>query len=1247
MFVKKVIFINWGNIPLLDFEFGPINLFSGGNGSGKTTAADGIQTIMTAAHENLYNYNPGQDETTQRGRRGKQVRTLASYVLGCDDGSYARPWNTDGYLAAVFHPTQGETAEPFTAVMGIRAHVDQAGNQKQARQDELTFFILQGETLEQADFLQAEQVQTDTDIEKNAAHVSHAIHIVPITEIEYQLKQKYGAKTVEQYSKKRPYLRRLYAVLRGKTDAVSDREAMHAAKTFSSFMAYKPVKSINDFVAHEILENKDMGDAIRDISESMKTIHGMEEDARFIITSIELLNQAGQYCHSYIDHWVDLIVNHYTEAKRKSLVNQSGYLKAKKEQQYITETISDHEKKIIITEDRRKQAHQEIVSLEAQRQGIKALKDKDELLDTIDQHNSQLSEQSRPLLEQNFLLTKNTENSAALLEALKKSSLGVELAGFDSKDLLAQVRKVVALKEKSEIDLHSLLGSDWVDISPLEKHLDNALIAEQEHNRLVMLLHSNDLGLVKNSLHNSLKKKQSHNAPAVAISLRDQLQQLLTRQENLLQQTQHKMQQKQQEIDALQSHKITYPHYVQLALSAIEQQCPEADPRVLCDYIEVLESDWQMSIEGYLGGGRFSILVEEDFEAEAIRIVRNMPGGNRNRAKVIQGSRARRDMKRLDVKKDSIVSIMKFEHKTAEYYLKASYGNVLRVPDAETLRSTARGITPDGLAAGSYSMWRCDLPDAELVFGQGARERALIAKQEELRIQEDEANKLYRTHQNNSQIFALLDPIKTLNYVSIINTMLDHHRRLKQAETALTNLDLSSFNTLEKELDERKADYDEFDQQGKSLIKDLGGLQVELKKQKEKVKGLDEAQEQLQIELEQQEEKLQKISTIQTEFDTEKTLNQADERAQLAGNEIDFITELESVRERLGKTTVNIEQAIMQHNQHCKNYDAIAYDSDFYALHSHEFFKRINQLLGEVDCIKNRLKNNVLAEKQEKLTTLKEDFNTAFVTNLCHSIYQAINDGKRILDDLNGELAHHRFGTDQESFRFAYTWVPEFREYERFFKEVIQQPDLGDGTTLFNAELSENAKKIRDKLMTMLLDEDEQKAARELQRISDYRNYRHYEIYKEPKGKQPIALSQYGTGSGGQLETPAYIIRSAAITSAFRFNEGNSHLRMVMVDEAFSKMDEARSREVINYLTNTLGLQLIFIMPTSKSGPFMDLISNQFVFSKCPTTKPRGELHTRMLVDRKICDQDKLKELWANHRKTIRHQAMLDFMEEI
>ncbi|MDX1475185.1 MAG: SbcC/MukB-like Walker B domain-containing protein, partial [Reinekea sp.] len=235
----------------------------------------------------------------------------------------------------------------------------------------------------------------------------------------------------------------------------------------------------------------------------------------------------------------------------------------------------------------------------------------------------------------------------------------------------------------------------------------------------------------------------------------------------------------------------------------------------------------------------------------------------------------------------------------------------------------------------------------------------------------------------------------------------------------------------------------------------------------------------------------------------------------------------------------------------------------------------------------------------------------------------------------------------REKYWFDYQWVPEFKEYWHFFDEVYKSPSIGEGKTLFDTQLSERSLKIRDQLMEMLLDSDEQRALRELERISDYRNYRSYEIYKQPDGKQPIALSQYGTGSGGQLETPAYIIRAAAITSAFRFNEGDSHLRMVLVDEAFSKMDETRSKEVIRYLTESLGLQLLFIMPTSKSGPFMDMISNQFVFSKVPLLngQRRGELNTKVLVDRQQCNQDKIQELWANHRKVIRKQAELDFLE--
>jgi energy-coupling factor transporter ATP-binding protein EcfA2 len=1206
MFLKRFIYVNWGNVPNGEFELGPVNLFSGGNGSGKTTAADAIQTVMTAAHENLFQYNPGQDETTQRGRGGKRVRTLASYVLGCDDGSYARLDPSDGYLAAVFHATHGETAPAFTALLGVRAWLEQGGSQPVARQDDAVFFILPG-------------------VELTLAHLQRedkaGRYVTPLEQLPGHLVAEFGKRAVERYDTKKGYLRRLYAILRGRGEQVTEREAVAAARAFSRFMAYKPVNGIDQFVAEEILERRDLGEAIRTVAGQLKTIHAMEREAHRLIEGISLLERAGTHAQHYLEQWLDLTVLDYTLARHAYIERQRDYLNAKREQERLRRRSGELDEEIRLAGQRQQQVHEHLIQLEAQRQGIPALRRKDDLERSREAEAQRLTDLGRELLAQDNQVQRNGGEVRLIAQGLQGTALAAELPLLADMETRALVREALERGMRGDIDLARLLQQDLTgDLAALEHYLDQARDAQR----------------AQNQLHQHLRGGEG-------VTRRDRLAELHTERRRRYEQLDGQQRHKQAEIARLENRQVSYPPHVDKALAAIRAHCPQADPRVLCDHVEVKDPAWQMAIEGYLGGARFGILVAPAHEAEAIRIVRALPGRD-NKARVIQGHKAAEDAARMTLDKDSIVHVLDFTHAVARDYVLASYGAVQRVRSGEELRHTRRGLTADGMGSGNYTLFRCDLSDGELVFGAAARERALAAKRAELDQTVADWQQAGERMQESGRLLAAVDALSPVHHADTVGEMLEARRELARLDALLANLNLSEHHDLEAQLAKLRQEEAQWREQHGRLHEDKGSTGNQLAAADRAVAGLAELQQQTSLQAEQCEEALRELHRLWSAFDLDARLDQAD----IAAGPLDAKTaaaQREDLAARLRKCEHDLDEAIQEHNRQCRPADAVFY-TGFDGHYDTALFKTISGVRQELDRAYSLLKNNILVDKHAELHRLKESFNSTFVTHLCHQIHQAIKDGARQIEILNRELQHHRFGADRETFRFDSEWIPEYRDYARFFEEVMKIPALGEETLLFDATLTPRSAEVRDRLMALLLDEDEHKALRELERLADYRHYRRYEIYKEVEGKPPIPLSEYGTGSGGQLETPAYIIRAAAITSAFRFAEGQNHLRMVLVDEAFMHMDEQRSREVIGYLTEALGLQLIFIMPTSKCGPFMDVISNEFVFAKVPSA-PRGELRTRVLVDRKVCNRERIQELWAQHRRTVYQQAELDFMSDV
>ena len=96
----------------------------------------------------------------------------------------------------------------------------------------------------------------------------------------------------------------------------------------------------------------------------------------------------------------------------------------------------------------------------------------------------------------------------------------------------------------------------------------------------------------------------------------------------------------------------------------------------------------------------------------------------------------------------------------------------------------------------------------------------------------------------------------------------------------------------------------------------------------------------------------------------------------------------------------------------------------------------------------------------------------------------------------------------------------------------------------------------------------------------------------------------------------------------------------MLSDEAFSKMDESRSRSVLQFLSTSLGLQLVVAMPTSKSGAVKPEFDKEFTFSKVLASRDGTELFISE-VQEKTLQREPMARLWSEHAARARESGRL------
>ncbi len=665
-------------------------------------------------------------------------------------------------------------------------------------------------------------------------------------------------------------------------------------------------------------------------------------------------------------------------------------------------------------------------------------------------------------------------------------------------------------------------------------------------------------------------------------------------------------------IASLNSGEIPLPDAVRDLVKAIRRELPGAEPTMLADHIQPKANTlWQGAIEGYMGRDRYAVIVKPEFEARTYRLLLQLQGPDRGGAKVIQVSRLRADKGNHHAPTGSLIEELDIQHPVALLFVMANYGNAVKIEatgDAtieDVIKQTRRGITLDGRLVSGYGVSRYRMfEEGECIFGRAARERNLKQTEANLvKAQEEE----YQIRQRAESFHKLLRlwPAERIALLEPVMAIADLQKQQVAQQAEYDAIDRSSNQALEEKRTGVLSDIATSEAALQKAQKDQGvAEEAERRTRNDQV----EAQHDLERSRTSHRQALDRALALVCMDETitvESLREQAEHYTEELGGDLQKISGAEGqLRQVIDNEWPDIRHKISDYNEHCLGTYRIQAEL---GVHSHsvdELMQLSRQVQGAVSRVRELLRDledNAMAKMTESLEENLASFNSTFTTNFAMSLHNAIEDGVRPLRDLNVSLRTRVFGHD--TYRVSYDWVPEFKDYADFFQELTRRSheiDTASGKTLFDLSMDSHLARIRDRLKDLLLGQDLVAAEQELERLTDWRSYRTYDIMvtNTTLPDSEVSYSRHGMFSGGENKTPIYVVRAAALATALRHtNSSKTHLYMLFLDEAFHAMDTERSRQTLDLQHKQLGFQVLVALPTIDAGKVRELFDRELQFA--------------------------------------------------
>jgi Putative exonuclease SbcCD, C subunit/P-loop containing region of AAA domain len=1191
MHIAQVTTLNWGGLPNRDYALGAYTLLAGESGSGKTHLIDAVVSVMGGGGSLKSKFNTAQAQPGQSSK--KTQRTLASYIAGSNGmGGFLRPAGAHGYVCVSWKQDakDGSYGEPFTAIVGVEAAVDRDATLA----SDIARILVRGHIVGVEDL------------------TSGSGTVLKSSELLVALRLKYG-QGVRDFKTSGEYLSMLYASLKGDTAPVPREEADAAVKAFVSAIAYRQPNDIDGLIREEILETVNNEGLIQRLIETIREVTKLKAEATRMERNILRLEEADHDLRDAFEAFMDERMFKALIDIRKALdVQEARTLKLgqrETEDTILKEVSEEIERNEADQGRKRQQLHDLIVLMRDNDNYAK----KGELDRLIDEQQRLMDSVAARLADAIKAFTKTLQD-IALIEAVVSAFPELALHRTAIEALRADFNKI------SLPALEAAVKAIDLDLS------DSALAEIREINAtLIRCLTSawdqavNTEGGLRAALNQAYR------------NIDQQFNDTITEARDILRRA-----------ERLKIGQVDYPPAVELFIERLRKSLPQAKPRVLCDVVDIAKPEWQAALEGYIGFDRFTVLYEREYEAEVVnhaKALRNEISGRSGDISVPQLSLAISDNPRVEP--DSIVHLLKIDRDAeAAGYLKARYGRTVTVHNVGVLKNTRSGVMQDGWSTLGYRYQQRNCADDDMVFGAEIRRKqreSLIRRGAELEIQK---NNLLEQKKKLANALAIANPASVALDIQDPIRFYDAAAIRKMARDDLAELDLSGLKELENQSKILEGEITKLGRTIGDLRERKGGIES-------RISFLDEQIDKDAKELEVLEPVANSARQTHQQLMASAFLAPEEWPKRFEG-EIAAKRPVSSYERRAGERANMATNAVNSVNNKLDayNYDALEFQKVDNPVFSYMPRLAADTVVAWMHDIWRQLRDQIrsqketgLPERRAQCEMAERSFTSSFTTDFCSTVLSNVEGRADTINVLNANLEHINFGGD--TFKLVHFLRPEYEDYIRLFQKIrslseTRKTDLD----LFTApELEPAERETLIRIRDLLLDEqDGERALLELRRIADYRNYRSYD-FQRGRGDATVLLSTWGSGSGGESETPVYVIRAAVLASAFKLfsQQKKAHFRSIFLDEVFAQMDESRTRRVLRFLKE-LGLQIVCAAPTRSMAAVLDEFEVRVNFSKYAAQA--GERSDVNVID---LNQTRVQALYNSHRKNTVNKAKAEF----